>query len=222
MKRQAGFSLLEVLAALVLLALVLLGVYAGLQTVTRATHAGTTLSQRLDEIRAAQGFLRQTLTRTLAYPWAPGKRTQGPPTVFSGTENQMSFIAPAPGYLEAMGVQLQQLRLVGAEGHYRLEVVFSPLASRHPSPVVPEEPEVLVSGIREGHFYYNGTDEQGIPSGWQPHWDYPNRLPDMVGIALDLEGGQPWPVVEVPLRMDPAATNAMEGVYRLGSNQVTP
>jgi general secretion pathway protein J len=219
MKQQTGFSLLEVLAALALLALVLLGVYAGLQTVTRATHTGTMLSQRLDEIRAAQGYLRQTLTRTLAYPWEPGSNGRRAPTVFSGDEAQMNFVAPAPGYLEAMGVQLHHLRLSGKEGKLQLEVTFSPLASRHPAPVVPDQPEVLVSGIRKGHFYYNGSDDKGQPLGWQSHWDYPARLPDMVGIALELEGGQRWPLVEIPLRMDPAAMNVREGLYRLNMNQ---
>ncbi|HEV7779380.1 MAG TPA: prepilin-type N-terminal cleavage/methylation domain-containing protein [Luteibacter sp.] len=222
MTRARGFSLLEILAALALLSLVLLGVYAGLQTVTRATHSGTAVSQRMDEIRAAQGYLRQTLTRSLAYPWARGQKRGDRPTVFSGGEREMSFVAPAPGYLAAMGVQLQQLRLSGDENHYQLEVIFAPLASRHASPVVPGEPEVLVSGIRKGHFYYNGSDDNGRPLGWQTHWDYPYRLPDMVGVALELNGEQRWPVVEIPLRMDPAAMNVIEGVYRLNSNQTGP
>ena len=217
MRRADGFSLLEILAALALLALLLLGVYAGLQTVTRATHSGTGLSQRLDEMRAAQGYLRQTLTRALAYPWAADNRRHG--IVFSGDASQMSFVAPAPGYLEAKGVQLQQLRLVGGDGKYRLEVAFSALASRHPATVVPGEPETLMSGVRKGRFYYNGKDSDGRSLGWQPRWDYPDRLPDMVGIELELEGGQRWPVLEVPLRMDPAATNVREGVYRLNASR---
>jgi general secretion pathway protein J len=220
MKRVSGFSLLEVLASLALLALILLGVYAGLKTVTKATHAGTSLSQRLDEIRAAQGYLRQTLSRALAYPWSAGADARG--TVFTGDSKQMSFVAPGPGYLETKGVQLQQLRLTGESGHLRLEIAFSPLASRHASSIVPSEPEVLVSGVREGHFYYNGKDDNGQSLGWQPRWNETSRLPDMVGVALVLDGGQQWPVVEVPLRMDPAATNALEGLYRLNAQKANP
>jgi general secretion pathway protein J len=45
MKRSAGFSLMETLAALALLALLLLGVMASLDTIARSTHASLAATQ---------------------------------------------------------------------------------------------------------------------------------------------------------------------------------
>ena len=47
MKRVAGFTLLEVLASLVLLALLLIGVYSGLRTATRSVRSGTAGIERI-------------------------------------------------------------------------------------------------------------------------------------------------------------------------------
>ena len=56
MKRMAGFTLLEVLAALMLLAFLLVGVYSGIHTATRTVHAGQARIEQFDQIRAAQHF----------------------------------------------------------------------------------------------------------------------------------------------------------------------
>lgn len=217
MKHSRGFSLMETLGALALLALVLLGVMTALQTLTKSTRSSLAVTQRLDQVRAAQMYLRRTLSIAVAYPWA----LDGParPRSFAGTRDEVVFVAPGPGYLEASGLQLQSLRLLGEAGDMTLQVEFSPLASRIASPVVPGEPEVLLDHIKAGHFAYSGIDENGEPITWRDTWPYPNRLPSMVGVELELSGGVSWPTVAVPLRMDPTAINAREGLARL-SGQV--
>lgn len=213
MNAQRGFSLLETLAALALLALLLLGVTAALQSITNATRAGAAQGARLDEVRAAHDYLRQTLSGTLAYPWAlRGGRHQ---VVFEGDAAGLSFVAPGPGYLATSGLQLQRIAIAGEAGHKRLEVTFAALGTREASAVVPSEPETLIDHVVSARFAYSGTDENGNPATWQSSWPYPDRLPSMVGIDLELEGGVRWPALAVPLRMDPAAINAREGVARL-------
>ena len=51
--RTAGFTLLEVLASLVLLALLLVGVYSGLRTAIHSVRSGTAAVARIDQIRSA-------------------------------------------------------------------------------------------------------------------------------------------------------------------------
>jgi prepilin-type N-terminal cleavage/methylation domain-containing protein len=66
--RAAGFTLLEVLASLALLALLLVGVYSGLRTATHSVRSGTAAVARIDQIRSAQQFLQRELAQAMAQP----------------------------------------------------------------------------------------------------------------------------------------------------------
>jgi general secretion pathway protein J len=110
MTRTSGFSLLEVLAALALLALLLLGVYTGISSATHSVRSGDHAIERLDEIRSAQQFLRRELGEATALPWAVD--AQGNPIAFTGDAHEMHYVAPLPGYLGRQGPQLQMLKLV--------------------------------------------------------------------------------------------------------------
>ncbi|SFW28816.1 prepilin-type N-terminal cleavage/methylation domain-containing protein [Luteibacter sp. UNCMF366Tsu5.1] len=213
MKKSRGFSLMETIAALALLALLLLGVTAALQTLTRSTRAGMARSQRLDEVRAAQGYLRHALANAMPYPWSLAHDRSM--IVFQGDASELVFVAPGPGYLAASGLQLQKLQIIGDGDQRRLEAAFAPLALRGGSPIVPADPETLVSDVVSLRFVYNGMDDQGHLLGWQERWPYATRLPTMVGVELVLKGGVRWPVLAVPLRMDARAVNGREGLARL-------
>lgn len=220
MKRAGGFSLLETLAALALLALLLLGVMASLDTIARSTHASLAATQRLDEMRAAQNYLRRALSGALAYPWALGDDKRA--VVFRGDADAASFVSPGPGYLASEGLQLQKLAILGEAGNQRLEVSFAPLATRAGSRVVPGSAETLLEHITSGRLVYSGQDDQGHPVTWQPSWPYEHRMPTMVGIELQLRAGLRWPTFVVPLRMDTGAVNDREAYVRLAASRGNP
>jgi general secretion pathway protein J len=216
-KRSAGFSLMETLAALALLALLLLGVMASLDTIARSTHASLAATQRLDEMRAAQNYLRRALSGALAYPWALGKDRQ--PVVFRGDAQAVTFVSPGPGYLAAEGLQLQKLSIVGKPGDQRMEVSFAPLATRVGAQIVPAAPETLLEHIASGRIVYSGLDDDGHAVTWQSSWPYERRMPTMIGVELQLRVGLHWPTFVVPLRMDAGAVNDREAYTRLAAAQ---
>ncbi|MDR6644715.1 general secretion pathway protein J [Luteibacter sp. 1214] len=208
-----GFSLMETLGALALLALLLLGVMAALQVITKSTQASMTKTQRVNEVRAAQGYVRASLSGALAYPFERGKARR--PVAFKGEEHALTFVAPGPGYLARSGLQVQALSLIEKEGEWRLEVAFAGLPTRGGARMVPDAPEVLMDHVVSGRFVYSGVDDDRHAVAWASSWPYTDRLPTMVGVELTLRGGISWPVLVVPLRMDPAATNVREGLSRL-------
>ena len=55
-----GFTLLELLLAVTLLALLLAGAYSGIQTSVRAMHSGEKMIERIDRVRTVQegSFMR--------------------------------------------------------------------------------------------------------------------------------------------------------------------
>jgi general secretion pathway protein J len=201
MKRAAGFTLLEILAALVLLALLLLGVYSGIASASRSVRSGTAMIERMDQLRAAQQFLRRELAQTLAAPISHTDR--GEPIYFHGSAHQMRYVAPLPGYLGKLGPQLQQLQLVDdGAGGLRLEVRLALLPPDGSPPQALGEPQVLFDHVREGSFHYRGVDPEGTALPWAGEWTGDRSLPQLVRIELQPQDRASWPRLDIPLRIE--------------------
>jgi general secretion pathway protein J len=204
-RRAAGFSLMEVLAALALLTIVLLGVYSGISTASRIVRSGDQAIERMDEIRSAQTFLRSELAQALAVPF--DETDDGDPIVFSGTSRTLRYVAPMPGYLSKLGPQLQTVSLVDdGRQSYRLEVTLAMLPPDGGAPQPIGEPEVLLRGIRKGSISYRGMDDQNRPGDWQDSWDDGRRTPSLVRIELDVGGNVTFPTLVAPIRIDASAS----------------
>lgn len=204
MKQQRGFTLLEVLGALALLALLLVGVYAGVRSAIHGVRSGSAAIARVDQIGSAQRFLRQELAQALAQPIARNDR--GQPVYFSGSEHEMRYVAPLPGYLGKLGPQLQVLKLADdGKGGQRLELSLAllPPDGRPPKPL--GEPQVLLDHVTGGSFDYRGHDALGHELPWSTDWADGSRLPQLVRIRLQPQGGYGWPELDVPLRVDASA-----------------
>lgn len=212
MKRAAGFTLLEILAALVLLSLLLVGVYSGIASASHSVRSGTATIERIDQMRSAQQFLRRELAQSVTEPIA--RTDRGEPLFFEGTAHEMRYVAPLPGYLGKLGPQLQQLQLVDdGHGGQRLELRLALLPPDGQPPRPLGEPQVLFDHIKQGSFSYRGINPQGEPIPWSPVWSDGRVLPLLVRIALQPEGRDSWPLLDVPLRVNPAQTS---GLLRMG------
>lgn len=204
MKRAAGFTLFEVLAALALLSLLLLGVYSGVRSATHTVASGELKIEQLDEVRSSQQFLRRELMQAMAQPIAHDDN--GNNIFFVGSSDEMRFVAPLPGYLGRLGPQLIDVKLVSDDKGKQL---VASLAEMPPdgSPLRPlGEPQVLVDGVVDGHFSYRGMNAQGQPMDWQDDWTFTGNMPSIVDIKLTLANGREWPLLSAPLRVNAAAT----------------
>jgi general secretion pathway protein J len=202
--RADGFTLLEVLAALALLALLLVGVYSGIRTASHSLRSGTQAVERLDAVRSAQQFLRSELAQAMTQQLAKNPDNDEP-IFFRGDAHAMSFVAPLPGYLGKLGPQAQTLELVdNGKGGQRLQVRFALLPpSGEPLPAGP--PQVLLEDVRNGRFQYRGLDAQGRVGQWRADWRGGDHLPQLVRIDLTLPDAGYWPQLTVPLRVDASA-----------------
>ena len=204
MTRQRGFTLLEVLGALALLALLLVGVYGGVRSAIHGVRSGSAAIARMDDIGSAQRFLRRELAQALAQPI--GRDDRGRPILFAGSEHEMRYVAPLPGYLGKLGPQLQVLRLVdGGKDGQRLELSLALLPPDGQPPKPLGKPQVLLDHVKAGHFDYRGLDAQNKELPWADDWADGQRLPQLVRVRLQLQGGYDWPELDVPLRVDASA-----------------
>ncbi|HEX7339324.1 MAG TPA: prepilin-type N-terminal cleavage/methylation domain-containing protein [Rhodanobacteraceae bacterium] len=204
-RAQGGFTLLEIIAALALLALLMLGVYGGIRTLTGSVHRGRDAVARLDTRRGAEQFLRRNLAQVRPIPWA--RLDNGRAVVFVGASQAMRFVAPLPGFLGRLGPQLQTLKLVpDGHGQFNLEAAFALLPPDGSAPQPFGPPQRLLAHITSGQFAYRGFDIRRKDTGWSDNWTHSSRLPALVEIHLKTAQGT-LPTLEVPLRVDNSAVN---------------
>ncbi|WP_277964252.1 prepilin-type N-terminal cleavage/methylation domain-containing protein [Pseudomonas sp. RIT-To-2] len=195
MRAERGFTLLEILVVLSLLGILLGLVGTALVSANRASAKAERFSQRLDDLRAAQGYLRRAISQAL--PVAAGDAA-AKPAVFNGQAHGMSFYAPLP---ESVGGGLFQQQ-VSLE-HHRLRVRLARLQGTTLQPF--GEPQVLLPDVEQVTFSYRGLAPLGKDSGWLATWPWPERLPRAVRIEARLRGPVPWVTEQVSLRLDLAS-----------------
>jgi general secretion pathway protein J len=209
-----GFTLLEVMMVILLLALLLAGAYSGITSAARSMRSGEAIIERIDKVRTVQEFLRHQLSRALPFPYnqPPGRNpalTQVQRDIFSGDSKFMRFVAPMPGYLSRGGAYVQTLQLVSGEDGLQL-VFTSALLNGFDldkgGAADPASTVVLLDHIRDGKFSYRGLDEQGQLTNWSDAWPDATSTPLMVNIDLNLVAGRVgWPALSIPLMMDASA-----------------
>lgn len=211
--RTEGFTLLEVLAAMVLLSLLLLAVWSGIHSATMSVRSGQRFVERTDAVRSTQDFLRRELAQAVRQPWAAND--DGKAIVFTGGPDKLQYVAPLPGYLGKLGPQLQTVELVPEKGGhgYRLQVSFSLLPPDGSKPKKLGKPQVLLTGIRDGRFDFRGYDRLRKPTDWMSRWEDTDRTPALVRLDLKLDKGS-WPELVAPIRVDASAVAGTGGLLR--------
>lgn len=211
---QRGFTLVELLMAITLLAMILTLAYQGLRVGTQAVSRGEELVDRTNRMRIVHQFLRNQLSRVLPLALGSNEDADGEaPAVimFEGEDDRMRFVAPMPGYLSRGGPHEQVLAL--RRGSNGMELVFAHrlLGSFEDGDALDDRdnpPIVLIDGIESGRFNYLTIDEEGEPTDWSPDWEDPSVTPLMVQVDLTMNSDSRlvWPILEVAPLIDGTAT----------------
>ena len=206
---HAGFTLLEVMLAILLLAVLLAGTYGAVRTAVKSMHSGEASIDRTNRMRVAQEFMRRQISRIMPLSFGTDEST-GANRVFEGDGKSMRFVAPMPGYLSNGGAYVQTLTFAG-RGRGGKQLLFQETMLNGFDPeLLPSdsEPSLLLDEIDDGHFEYRTLDEEGEMTDWSDQWEDPSTTPLMVRVVVRMSDKAriQFPVMEIPLMLDVGAT----------------
>ena len=199
--RAAGFTLIEVLLATVLLAAALALAFATLRAATTTAQRGEAIAQRSERMRAVELFLRRRIggTRPIGFGM---DETNGVPLRFIGEPDRLRFVADLPDYLGRGGPYLHDLTIVDGDGGLQLRIAFSlVMAGETFEDTDPRPPELLATHLQSARFRYRTLTNEGAIGEWLDRWETADRLPLQVEVTLQDAGGRQWPpmIVYLPL-----------------------
>ena len=202
-RRQAGFSLIEVVIATSLLALGLAIAFGTMRSASRATARADASAQREERLRAVQGFLRTQLSAALpiAFEFDAGS---GEAIFLRASPGKLEFVGTMPGYLARGGPYLQTLELVRGEDGQKL--LFQHRLLSADGALEPErEPVLLLDGIEDAAFEVRTIDARSRPGRWQDTWQVSAQLPPQLRLRLHFrDRARAWPDFVVATRLGAA------------------
>lgn len=197
-RSAAGFTLLEVLMAITLLALLMAMAFGTLRAAVSATRSGERVVSWTNQTRTVQQFLRRQLSHALVIPFDL-MNENGENPVFEADRDQLRFVAPMPGHLANGGAHVQWIRISGDEllfDHAQLNG-YDP---DDPKANNPRDPVLLMAGFASAHFEYRGLNEEGELGDWGREWEYVQQLPLMVRLIVEFdEPMRVWPDLDIPV-----------------------
>ena len=205
--RHRGFTLLELIVALVLLAILSGVLFGSVRLAGRSTDAGTTKATDSATMRLVQQFLRANLEAQ--HPLRMRKMVDWP-LVFAGANDELRYAAPLPARVAGGGIWL--FRLVVRTDDARSPLVLERMIPDLSAAALPEfanaDRSVLAENIASLRIGYFGRDADAGPNvapTWRDRWSDPQRLPLMIRIDVAPKSGPPWPTLYVSPREAPEA-----------------
>jgi general secretion pathway protein J len=198
--REAGFTLVELLVSVALLALLTMLLLEGLRLGTARFTRDPERLERWSRIAVAQDALRTRLAD--ARPLLP-PGGGNPYLLFDGRPDQITFIAPAPrsvprGGLEALAISYVRGD-VDADGGLLLRAAAFDLTAGAGD----VRTTTLLDHVRRAAFSYFGTSSSEATPRWHAAWQDPIQLPTLVRLSIDFSDGSRTPDVIVALRLSP-------------------
>lgn len=210
-----GFTLLEIMVAIVVLSIIMTTAYGALRMGARSWEAGVERTLESDDLRSTASFLQRQISQALVMTWPDELERH---ITFSGERTRLQFIAPAPLQSGDAGLYEYTLSVEDGATGSQLVLAYIPYdpggeAFRKPGP---DQRLVLAQRLDGVEFDYFGNNARlgavssnAVPA-WHSQWDQAaQQAPALVRIriAADTAAGR-WPELVIPLQaqIDDAGT----------------
>jgi general secretion pathway protein J len=213
--REGGFTLIELVVALVLLGAMMTLLYSGLTFALRSWDAGDANGRRAADRRIGENFLRREVTEVFPLRWKD-------PVVlryaFEGKHQVLRFVSSRPA-----GVGQGGLALVGVDveddpkGKGRDLVMRRALADADAADfgaLDAAQPSILVAGVDSIELSYYGSENDFAEPAWVDEWKFPARMPMAVRMRVKAADGSYLPDVIMRVMVSEEAGCLESGLQR--------
>ncbi len=197
-----GFTLIEVMIALVLLSMLLLLLFGSLFTATKHWQIGEMKINKNNEVRLVNKFIRQKVSQATPILWVnkDGKRL-----LFKGENNELKFVASLPAHRGGGGLYELTLKVSKSKNGNLLGLnyvlldpqtePFSDSSSKNGEFIA------IANGINSIKLSYYGNEKINEEPGWLDEWKSDEQLPQLLQIQLTPENETySWPLIEIPIK----------------------
>jgi general secretion pathway protein J len=205
--KRRGFTLLELMIALTLLALLTAVLFGSVRLVGRSTDGGEAKVEAASSMRLAEEFLRANLEAQ--HPLRMRKLVDWP-LLFVGAGDELRYASELPARVAGGGIWFYRLAVHADEARAPLvlERIVPDLAADARPEFANAERSILAEGIASLKLGYYGRDADAALAAaptWRERWDDTQRLPMLIRIDVTPKRGAPWPTIYVAPRESPEA-----------------
>lgn len=200
---QSGMTLIELVVALGLLALLVGSLAAALGVSARGSVAIETRAEHGEALRVAQQTLRRYLTQARPVRTLVGQREQA---VFAGEAEAVGFVGVMPPWPSGGGLYRVLLSVQDTDAGRALvltrQVTVGEAASFEFGTAADQA--VIISGISALRWSYYGLDPSGRQGAWRASWRGERDLPRLVRLEIVFAdpAAPAWPPMVVALPLD--------------------
>jgi general secretion pathway protein J len=212
-RQSAGFTLLETILAITLLALMMAMIYAALTVGLRAWDAGDKRVTAASNWRTVEHFLRREMGQIFPTRW---RGVATPYVAFEGEATRLRYVTTLN--LDAAlqngataGLQWAELTLDGdklmlnrqafdnqAQNFEGLLSASSTTPSQQTSTIAPVK---LMDNITSLSIEYFGTDNDNTEPTWRTEWRDMARLPKLLRLQIETTRGRDVPTMVINLKV---------------------
>jgi len=201
---EAGFTLLEIMVVMVVLAMIVSTAFGALRLSERSWEAGLARASETETLRTVSGLLQRQFNQILPLTWTEGSQTY---LAFSGTREQVQFIAPAPQHEGATGLFEFTLVVEPYKNGAHL-VLYYQLHNPDRTGFQPEDSDrqrvLLADELKTATLQYYGSPVAEDPPHWHSQWSAnAEAFPKLVHIRLVANAEQrQWPELYLALHSE--------------------
>ena len=192
-----GFTLLEVLVALVLFSLVLLMLYGTLYSNSRSWRVSEVQARENDDKRLVLAFIRRQVGEAMPLVQADEREAR---MMFHGEDSSLRFVSRLPAHHAGSGVCLVKFEMRDDE----LVLKYVPLARDKDlfaeDGFVDAAEIILLKHVAAIDLDYFGRDTPDGEPAWRDNWDNKARLPELMRFQIIAGDPGAWPPLVIALR----------------------
>lgn len=201
---ERGFTLLETLVALSVLAVLSVLLFGGLRGGARMQSAASERARELGDVATVQTVLRAVMGDTTTAFAAAGHGRRR--LLFAGGRRRIVFVAPMVARLNLGGMHRFRIGLEAAGADRRLVLHWALLRAERLAPGARRaRTSVLLDRVRDIRWSYFGVGSGTRRARWRRRWQGQRRLPLLVGLRATFADGWSMPKLVIALRQVQAA-----------------